>query len=165
MPEAESLHIAAQTLGADPETDLDRADVARLDDDVSERKDAVVIASILAYDVGRSEAQLTRVGVDERRGRHHVLFERGGGRDDFEGRTWLVEILDGTIAPVGLVEFAVDVRIERRLIGHREDLAGVRAQDDGAPAGGAILEHALVQLPFGYVLQVLVDRQLDRGAR
>ena len=41
--EAEALHVVAETIGAELEADLDRADVARLDDHVLERQDAVIV--------------------------------------------------------------------------------------------------------------------------
>src|SRR5215510_4135750 len=46
MPESERCDIAAQTLGSDLEADLDRADVARLDDDVGHRQHVIVVALI-----------------------------------------------------------------------------------------------------------------------
>ena len=58
-------------------------------------------------------------------------------------------------------EVAVRVRVERRLVRHREDLAGVRVHDDGGAALRAVLDDAGVQLALGDVLQVLVDGQLD----
>ena len=48
--EAEAVDVQAQALGPEPQADLDRADVARLDDDVGEREHAVVVAFELVDD-------------------------------------------------------------------------------------------------------------------
>ena len=45
-PNPNRCDVAAQPLGADPEADLDRADVAGLDDHVGERQHAVVVALV-----------------------------------------------------------------------------------------------------------------------
>src|SRR5262249_61952232 len=75
MTEAEALDVAAQPLGADLEPDLDRADVARADDDVAERQDAVVV--VLRFgDDARAEPDHAGVGIDQRVDRHDVLFDR-----------------------------------------------------------------------------------------
>ena len=59
-------------------------------------------------------------------------------------------------------ELAIRVRVERRLVGERENLARVRVHDDRGAARRVVRQHAGVQLALGDVLQVLVDRQLER---
>ena len=43
LAEAEAVDVAAEPLGPEPLADLDRADVARLGDDVDERQQAVMV--------------------------------------------------------------------------------------------------------------------------
>ena len=49
-------------------------------------------------------------------------------------------------------------------VGEREDLAGRRIHDDDRTAGRAVFLDAVLQLSLGDVLQVLIDRQLERRA-
>src|SRR5439155_4067435 len=46
-----------------------------------------------------------------------------------------------------------------------QDLARMGVDDDGASAGGAMFENSGAQLAFGNVLEILVECQLDGGAR
>ena len=94
-----------------------------------------------------------------------VLFERGAGGDDLERRSRLVQILDRAIAAQLFARVAIGVRIEVGRVGERQDLAGARIHDDRRAAGRAARLHAGAQLALGDVLQVLVDRQLERRAR
>ena len=130
---------------------------------LAERQHAVVVAAELV-DHPVPDPQDARSGVDDCGRRHHALFDRGGRGDDLEGRARFVEVLDGAIAPRRFRRIREGVRIERRLVGHRQDLAGRGIQDDDRSAGGPVLDHARVQLALGDVLQVPVDGQLDRGA-
>ena len=61
-------------------------------------------------------------------------------------------------------DIAILVRIERRLVGHRENLARVRIHDDRGAADPPVFDDSGVQFPFRNVLQVLVDGQLDGRA-
>jgi hypothetical protein len=63
-----------------------------------------------------------------------VLLEGGRRRDDLEGRTRFVEILDGPVATVGLVCGREGIGVERRPVGEREDFAGRRRHDEGGAA-------------------------------
>jgi hypothetical protein len=101
------------------------------------------------------------VRIDHRLDRHHLLFERGRRRHDLEGGPGLIQILHGAVAAFGLLGIAIGVRIERRLVRHRQNLAGVRIHDDRGAAFGFVRDDARVQFAFGDVLQVLVDRQLN----
>ena len=74
------------------------------------------------------------LGVDHRVDRHHVLFERRGDGDDLERGARLVDVLHGAIAPARLVRAAQRIRVERRIAGDRQNLAGLRIEDhDRAP--------------------------------
>ena len=64
--------------------------------------------------------------VDQIVGLEHVLFERRRRGDDLERRSRLVEILDRAVAARVLADPPEAVRVERRVVGHRQDLAGVR---------------------------------------
>ena len=94
----------------------------------------------------------------------HVLFERRRRRHDLEGRSRLVEILDRAVAPRLFADAPVGVRVEGRVVRHREDLARVRIHDDGGAAGGAVLFDAGAQLALGDELEVLIDGQLEGRA-
>jgi hypothetical protein len=65
-------------------------------------------------------------------------------------------------APNQLVELPIDVRIEGRGVRHRQNLAGSRIHDDGASTPRVIAGDAGFELTLGHVLEVLVDRQLER---
>src|SRR5262249_45012959 len=135
-------------------------DVAGHHDHLSERQDAVVVAGVLADDA-RPDLNAARTGVDVRLRRHDLLFECRRNGHDLERRSRLVQILNGAITPTALVVFAIRVRIERRLVRHRENLAGARVHDDDGAAGRAVVQDALMQLALGDVLEILVDGQLD----
>ena len=160
LAESVAADVAAQPLRPEPQSHLDRADVARLDDDVGERERAV------AMDV---EDRLAAANLDEARravdpvvGPDHALLQGRRCGDDLERRPGLVEVLDGAVAPLALVGPAERVRVERRPVGEREDLAGQRIHDHRAAAGGTVLFDARAQLALGDVLQVLIDGQLER---
>jgi hypothetical protein len=106
-----------------------------------------------------------RVGVDQRVDVHHLLFERRGRRDNLERRARLVEVLDRAVPPLVLLRVAERVRVEGRLVRHRQDLAGPRIHDDGGTALRVIDQDAGAELPLSDVLEVLVERQLDARSR
>ena len=93
-----------------------------------------------------------------------ALFERRRCGHELERRAGLVEVLHRAIAAGVLLREVVLIGIERRPAGHREDLAAVRIHHDGGAAIGARRLDAGPQLALDDVLQVLVDRQLERCA-
>ena len=95
---------------------------------------------------------------------HHLLFQRGAGRDDLEGGARLVQILDGAVAAPGVGGLAEGVRVERRVAGKSQQLARERIHHHGGCTGRAAPLHALPQLALDDVLHLLVDGQLERGA-
>ena len=115
-------------------------------------------------DLARAEADHAGAHVDQIVGGDEPFFERRRGGDDLERRSRLVEILNAAVAAVAFGGRAIGVGIERRRVGEREDLAGGRVHDDDASAGRAVFLDAFLQLPLGDVLQVLIDRQLERRA-
>ena len=147
--------------GTERQPDLDGADVARLHHHVGERQRPVVVRVV---DDARSEPDFSAGDVDDVVDADHVLFERRARGHDLERRSGLVDVLHGAVAPM-LGRCARErVRIERRLVGQRENLAGLRRHDQHRAAGGAVARDRIAQLALGDVLQVLVDRQLDGRA-
>ncbi len=98
----------------------------------------------------------------KRLGRQHLLLDRRRGGDGLEGRSRLVDVGDGAVAAMLLVEVAVGVRVERRGARHREHLAGPRIHHDGDAAAGAMLGDAGGQFAFDDVLERRVERELQR---
>ena len=90
-----------------------------------------------------------------------AFFDRRRRGDDLERRARLVEILNRAIAPLVLGRAAVRVGIERRIVGQREDLAGLWIQDHGGPALRPVGLHTRFQFALDDVLQRQIDRQLD----
>ena len=158
LAEAEPGDVAAEALGAEPHPHPDRPDVARLRDDVDERQRAV---RVHVADDPIAEHDEPGRAVDLIGRRDHPLFDRRRRGDDFERGSRLVQILDGAVAPRGDVGRVEDIRVERRPVRQREDLAGVRLHDDGGAAGGRVLFDADAQLAIRDVLQVLVDGELE----
>jgi hypothetical protein len=141
----------AQPLDADLEPDFDRPDIARLDDHVAERQHAVLVPLILV-DGAVADPDETGTRVDHRVDRHHFVFDGRGRRHDFERRTGLVEILYGAVPPIGLACLPINVGVERRLVGHRQNLAGSRIHDDGRASLGPVRGDARTQLALRDVL-------------
>ncbi len=116
------------------------------------------------FDDPRAETDFSAGHVDDVVDADDVLFERRARRHDLERRAGLVEVLHSAIAAM-LGRCARErIRVERRLVRQREDLARLRRHDQHGAARGAIADDRLAQLALGDVLQVLVDRQLDRCA-
>ncbi len=164
MAEPEAAGVQAHAFRAHAETNLDRADVARPDDHVRERQHAVVVVLVLVHDA-RAEPDHARIGVDRIGWCQQLLLERGGGGDDLERRAGLVQILDGPVAAFLVADIPVRVGIEGRVAGEREDFAAGRIHHDRGTSLRAGLVDAGLQLALGDVLQVLVDGQLEVGAR
>jgi hypothetical protein len=108
--------------------------------------------TLILVDGAVADPDETGTGVDHRVDRHHVVFDRRRRRHDFERRTGLVEILHGAVPPIGLACLPINIGVERRLVGHRQNLAGSRIHDDRRPALGPVRGDARAQLALRDVL-------------
>ena len=118
----------------DPEPDFDRmvqayawADFAAL----SEQQQALVLVAVELRVEIAGEARAQRVVCHPESERECAWPRRGGGEHGFEGRTRLIEVVDGAISPVRGGDRPAIVGIEGRDIGDRQQLPAPRIEDDG----------------------------------
>ena len=159
MSEAEPVDVAAEPFRANPETRLDRADVAGFHNDVFEREHAVRVD---VADLAPGEGDEPWGAIDQVTGLKNALLDSRRCRDELEGRAGLVGVLNDPVPPRVIGRLVEDVRIERRVVRQREDLTRARIHDDGGASGRVVLLDARPQLPLDDVLEVLIDRELDR---
>jgi len=92
-------------------------------------------------------------------GRQAGELEGGGGDKNFQGRAGLERVRDGPVAPHGLFEIVVGVRVERRRERQGEDGARLGFHHHGHAGACPGRFHRLVQCGFGDELHGLVEGQ------
>ena len=115
-------------------------------------------------DDARADVDAAAAHVDHRVDRHQLFLDGGRRGHHLEGGAGFVEVLDGAVAAGALVRGAIVVRVEGRLVSHRQNLAGLRIHDDRRTAEGTVLCDTLAQFALGDMLQELVDGQFDGSA-
>ena len=90
----------------------------------------------------------------------------GWDRELLEGRTRLVGIRDASIAAqrqvlgtIGVGRDLVPAAARTEDVGHREDVARVWVEHDGATTAGVHLAHGLVEPTLDHVLHHQIDRE------
>ena len=99
--------------------------------------------------------------VEDSGRRDESLGQRSRDGDDLQRRAGLVRVRDGAVAldvPRGLGEA---IRVEPRLRRHRQHLAGVRVEHDGARRHRPPAAHRPEQDRLGVGLEARVDREAD----
>ena len=149
---------------AEPQSDLDRADVARLGQNLRNRQIAVgfVIANAMPRDVDHAVLAIHHVV-----GPRQTLIDRRGQRYNLKDRSRLIERANGAIHARFRRTRAGRIRIERRKIRNRQQFSSARIFHDHGAGDGMRLLNRRVQLALGDVLNVLIQRQNDaaRGRR
>src|SRR5712692_6365182 len=120
---SEPLHVLVHRFVADQEAELDRADVTRFRQSVSDCKHAIRM-TIVNQPAGDSDR--THLTIDLVIWLDQPLFNRGRVSNYFERRTWLVDILQRSVrARFGGIRGRL-IGIKGGRIGQRQDLARVR---------------------------------------
>ena len=159
LAEAEAPHPLVELPGAEPEADLDRADVGGLLEDLArgqrDRAARVRLADHAVVELDRRRQAELRVRRDL------VLLERARDGERLERRAGLVGGADRAVLARVVGRVAGVVGVDPRPVGEREQRAAARVHDD---RGGAARAPGLADLGehlLGLVLDRLVDRQLD----
>src|SRR3546814_5622126 len=87
-------------------------------------------------------------------------FECLGNQQGLGSRTRLIEIRHRTQARARRLALARIVRVETRLRGDRENLAGRTVRHDDRAALGFVLDHRVLELAIRQILDAQIDRQL-----
>jgi hypothetical protein len=103
--------------------------------------------------------------IDQRLDRHDVFFDRGGSRDDLERGARLVQVLNGAIALIGLgkLRYALGLNVGSFAIARISPVRGFMTI--ALPPAARFSTTPCMQFALGDVLQVLVNRELERSLR
>ena len=153
--ETERVEVGAQLALLEPVGGQHGADVGGLGQDAGQREPDLAVLEVVVDDPvlagqaarhGELRARGHPAGVDQRGEGEHLL-DRAGlvGQVDRPGPA----VLGRVVGRVG--------RVERRVVGVGEDLAGPRVHDHRDPGVAAGLAHRVAQDPLGVPLQVAVD--------
>ena len=119
-PKSEPLHVLVHRFVADQEAELDRADVTRFRQSVSDGKHAIRM-TIVNQPAG--DRDLSHLAIDLVVWFDQPLFNCRRVSHYFERRTWLVDILQRSVrARFGGIRGRL-IGIERRRVGQRQDFS------------------------------------------
>ncbi len=151
-----------QAAAAERERDARRADVARLLDHLCNRERTVVVR---IADGIASDAEQPGRRVDHGVREELAAFKRGRGRERLERRTRLEHVGHGAVAKHRTAQARTVVRIETRLVDHRQHLAAARVQHNGAGTTRVVRGDRRLEFAVDEILETPVKTQRDVLAR
>ncbi len=163
LAEPESSNVATEPLGAQPQPHDDGTDVARLHNDVIEGQRFAVDSHVRHR--GAPHPDRSRADVKQLVPSRDSFFEGGRRGHQLEGRPRFVDVLNGPIPARTGIGGGKHVGVERGPVGHRQHLAGVWRHHDNRSRLSAVLLYGPPELSLGDVLQVGIERELERGTR
>ena len=156
MTKPKGADVIVKFRGAEPQRDFDRADVARLRQDVRDAQQAerLMVANAVPRHVHRAV-----FAIENFRRARDALIERRRQRDQLERRPRLIQRSHRAVHTCFRWCFAGGVGIELRPIRQREDLAAVRIYHHHAAGDGVRLGDGRAELSFGDVLDSFIQRK------
>ena len=165
LTETKIPEITVESLPLEHFTNFRRADIRAVLDDLGRRQFLVLL---MVVDISATDTILAIFTIDLLTCADNGLVESGRHEKHFKGRAWLIAVTDSTIPPLGRLVAEERVGVILRVTGHRQDFACCRLHHHNSSSLGTGLTQAVGQLPFGDILQVLINRQVEivasRGA-
>ena len=154
--EAERLDIIVKSLRAKLLADFHRAEVVRLHENIFDAHQIRRFPFFRRTAVGADKAVVVIIAVI----RAEDAFFKGRRRlHDFKRRTGFIIPRDRPVFVIFLRIAGKLVRIEIRVIRHRQNFAGVRIHHDDRCVAGAFVAERGLQFPLHHVLNIFVNRQ------
>ena len=161
LAESEGANVFVKSLVSQPQRDFNGAHIARLRQNVGHREHAMRLAVADAHAIDHDRSHLA---IEHFIGARDFLFQSGRNSHHLESRSRLVDVANRAVFQGLVANLLPNIGIERRPVGERQNLAGVRIFHDHGARDGVRFLHPALKFAFGDVLNILIDSKDDAVA-